>query len=157
MCCLLKLSFEFVLEILKLDHLNEQYFSGCCVLEGCSYLWPCVTMWSSSVTIQMSMFQLCVISMQSSWYLHWLTIFWCNSLTSTKRRRKFSYLRLYQQRQPAVLNLALFAFTWKPFLPRKRKRYTSPIFCSVTNTNNCLRSSVWKWRFRCSSRRSFLK
>ena len=30
---------------------------------------------------------------------------------------KFSYLRLRRQRELAAVNLSLFAFTWKPFVP----------------------------------------
>ena len=45
---------------------------------------------------------------------------------------KFSYLRFWRQRELAAVNLSLFAFTWKPFVPSKRK-CTPPILYDVTN------------------------
>ena len=65
---------------------------------------------------------------------------------------KCSHFRFWQQRQAAALNLSFFAFTctWRPFVPSKRKRYTSPICYDVTIMNNCIQSSIWKWRSRCS-------
>ena len=43
---------------------------------------------------------------------------------------KFSYLWFWRQREPAAVNLSFFAFTWKPFVPSKRK-CTSPILYDV--------------------------
>ena len=73
---------------------------------------------------------------------------------------KFSYLRLWRQRELAAVNLSLFAFTWKPFVPSKRK-CNSPILYNVNNMDNRKRlnltqSSILMWRFRRSCRRSFL-
>jgi len=70
---------------------------------------------------------------------------------------KFSYLRFWQQRVLAAVNLSLFAFTWKPFVKNKRKVYFA--FCTTWNdikTLNLAQSSILIWRFRCSSRLSFL-
>ena len=76
---------------------------------------------------------------------------------------KFSYLWFWRQREPAAVNLPFFAFTWKPFVPSKRK-CTSPILYDVNinmeyrETLNLTQSSIsnFKWRFCCRSRRSFL-
>ena len=45
---------------------------------------------------------------------------------------KFSFLRLWRQRELAAVNLSLFAFTWKPFVPSKRK-CGSPTLYNVIN------------------------
>ena len=41
---------------------------------------------------------------------------------------KFSYLRFWQQSEVAAVNLSPFAFTWKPFVPNKRKRSSAQYF-----------------------------
>ena len=73
---------------------------------------------------------------------------------------KFSYLRFERQCNTEAINLSLSAFTWKSFLPSKRK-CTSLVLYNVTNmdnriTLNLMQSSVLMWHFSCSSRRSFL-
>ena len=45
---------------------------------------------------------------------------------------KFSYLWFWRQRELAAVNLSFFAFTWKPFVPNKRK-CTQPILYDVVN------------------------
>ena len=57
--------------------------------------------------------------------LHVQHAFWCHDV-------KFSYLRFCRQLEPAAGNLSFSAFTWKPFVPSKRK-YTSPSLYNITN------------------------
>ena len=45
---------------------------------------------------------------------------------------RFSYLRFLRQHELAAVNLSFLAFTWKPFVPCKRK-CTSPILYNVIN------------------------
>ena len=45
---------------------------------------------------------------------------------------KFWYLRFWRQRELTAVNLSFFAFTWKPFVPSKRK-CTPPILYDVIN------------------------
>ena len=64
------------------------------------------------------------------------------SVPTTKRGRKerpwergcvkFSYLRFWRQCKLAAVNLSLFAFTWKPFVPSGRK-CSSPILYNLIN------------------------
>ena len=74
---------------------------------------------------------------------------------------KFSYLKFWRQRKLAAVDLSLFAFTWKPFVPSKRK-CSSPILYNVINMEynrkrlNLTQSSILMSRFRCSCHRSFL-
>ena len=46
---------------------------------------------------------------------------------------KFSHLRFWRQRELPAVNLSLFALSWKPFVPSKRK-CSSPILYNVINT-----------------------
>ena len=55
--------------------------------------------------------------------------FWCNLPNDDV---KFSYLRFWRKRELDAVNLSFSAFTWKPFVPSKRK-YGSPILYNVIN------------------------
>ena len=72
---------------------------------------------------------------------------------------KFSYLTFSRQHELAAVNLSVFACTWKPFVPSRRK-CTPPILYNATNMKwkrlNLTQSSILMWPFRCSCRRSFL-
>ena len=64
--------------------------------------------------------------------LHVQHAFWCNFLRSLPNDDvKFSFLRFWWQREPAIVNNSFFAFTWKPFVPSKRK-CTPPLLFYVT-------------------------
>ena len=73
---------------------------------------------------------------------------------------KFSYLRFWRQRKLAAVNLSLFAFSWKPFVPARES--VVRVFCTTWSTwnnrkrSNWTQSSILMRRFRCSCRRSFL-
>ena len=75
------------------------------------------------------------------WLIEWRKIivlqaqhaFWCNFWRSLPNDDvKFSFLRFCRQRELAAVNLSFFAFTWKPFVPSKRK-CTPPILYNVMN------------------------
>ena len=74
---------------------------------------------------------------------------------------KFSCLRFWRQRELTTVNLSFSAFTWKPFVPSKRK-FTSPIFFTTRpawnnrKRLNLTQSSILVRRSRCSCRCSFL-
>ena len=50
---------------------------------------------------------------------------------------KFSYLRIWRQRKLAAVNLSLFAFTWKPFVPSISESALR-LFCTTWSTRNLL-------------------
>ena len=55
-------------------------------------------------------------------------------------------------------NLSIFAFTWNLTIrAEKTKEVHSPIFYNLTNMNNFMQSSIWKWRFRRRSRGILIK
>ena len=68
---------------------------------------------------------------------------------------KFSYFRFWRQHGVAAVNLSFFAFTWKPFVPSKRK-CSLKVHKIIAKDLTLTQSSILMWRFRCSCRRSFL-
>ena len=66
--------------------------------------------------------------------LHVLHAFWWNffHIVFKMTTWNFLYLKIWRQRELAAVNISISAFTWKPFVKRKRK-CTSPNLLNVIN------------------------
>ena len=94
--------------------------------------------------------------------LHVRHAFWSNFWRSLPNDDvKSSYLKVWPKREPAAVNPSFFAFAWKRHWCQANE--SAPrLFCTTwptwnnRKTLNLTQSSILMWRFRCSSRRSFL-
>ena len=80
-------------------------------------------------------------------------------LSLQNKEVNFSDLRFWRQREPAAENLSFFAFILRPFVPGEnalRLFWTTWPTWNNRQTVSLTQSSTLKWRFCCSSRRSFL-